>query len=95
MSYPFVLSTAQFHSECISWAQAGRASGICDGCWDLAESRFGREHSASTLIGWIGDAATQRYALCGHEMWNGLNDEPSYAYCGLRRGHAGAHGAWQ
>lgn len=31
---------------------------------------------------------------CLHEVSDGNRDDPSYAYCGLRRGHAGVHGAW-
>lgn len=34
-------------------------------------------------------------ALCGAEIHDGNNDDPSYAYCGLPSAHAGEHGKRQ
>ena len=41
------------------------------------------------------DVYTFDIYACGHEIFNGNADDPEYAYCGLRPGHAGAHGSWQ
>jgi len=32
--------------------------------------------------------------VCGVATFDGNNDDPTYAYCGHPRGHAGDHGAW-
>jgi hypothetical protein len=32
---------------------------------------------------------------CDFEISDGNVDDPSYAYCGHRAGHAGDHGEWQ
>lgn len=37
----------------------------------------------------------QKTSPCGHEISDGLTEDPSYAYCGHPAGHAGEHGAWQ
>lgn len=32
---------------------------------------------------------------CNHEVHDGNQDDPSYAYCGEPAGHAGLHGKWE
>lgn len=40
-------------------------------------------------------ASAAERSACGHEVSDGNRDDPSFAYCGLPQGHAGAHGAWR
>lgn len=30
-------------------------------------------------------------STCSHEVWDGNQDDPSFAYCDLPRAHAGDH----
>lgn len=32
---------------------------------------------------------------CNYEIQDGNQDDPSYAYCGLRLNHGGEHGEWE
>lgn len=32
---------------------------------------------------------------CNYEISDGNRDDPSYAYCGHNKNHAGPHGNWQ
>lgn len=49
------LDAATFHAGCVQWARVDAGTRICPSCWSLAERKFGRDHSARTLQGWIAD----------------------------------------
>lgn len=43
----------------------------------------------------IANVVDARTSECGHEIFDGNDDDPRYAYCGHPVGHAGPHGNWE
>lgn len=43
----------------------------------------------------IRHAEALRRRVCGSRMSDGNRDDPTYAFCGHAKGHAGPHGDWE